>query len=207
MREKDQQSRSGQSRQEQSRLEQSRKSMRSRVSREGLQPGGIPVDLTPVVEGARKRMGRPGIWIVGLLAAAGVVFFLLRPRPEPLPVTGKPVATLELSRGTVGVQPEGGLRSGAPLRPLEPGAQLPAGALVETGDADSAAALRLEGGGSMRLDRGTRLRLGSSSTVVLERGAVYFDSEGQPRPRRRGAHLPGHGAGYRDAVRGPFSGR
>lgn len=174
-----QQSRSGENRSRQSQLEQSRKSMRSRVSREGLNPGGVPVDLTPMVEGARQRIGRRGIWIVALLAAAGVVFSLLRPQPEPLPVAGKPVATLELTSGSVAIWPEGGLGTGEALRSLQAGAEVPMGAIVETGPGDSTAALRLEGGGSMRLDGETRLHLSSSSAVVLDRGAVYFDSAGR----------------------------
>ncbi len=58
-----------------------------------------------------------------------------------------------------------------------------AGAVIETQAAPSSipsrAAIRMAGGPSIRLDIGTRVRVESSSALVLERGAVYVDSEGE----------------------------
>lgn len=61
---------------------------------------------------------------------------------------------------------------------LAPGGTVPAGATVET--AAGVAALRLAGGGSLRLDEGTRVVLVSPSEVRLDRGAVYLDSGAAP---------------------------
>lgn len=58
---------------------------------------------------------------------------------------------------------------------LWPSPSEPEARVVETGEKPSA--LRLEGGASLRLDAGSRVRLVASG-VRLERGAVYVDSEG-----------------------------
>ena len=162
-----------------SRLDQTRKSMRSRVSRESLTPAGMPVDLTPVVEGARRRFGKTGLIWMALGLAAVVTVFMLRRQEEPLSITGKPVALLELSRGEVVMLSEGGLRTQSRPQPLPVGTSVPAGAIIETSDATARAALRLSDGGSMRLAADSRVRFTSDSTVVLDRGAVYFDSAGR----------------------------
>lgn len=169
---------------EKSRLEHTRRSIRSRVSRESLTAAGVPVDLTPVVEGARRRFGKVGIGLLALLIMGAVTAFMLRPQDEVLSVKGKPVAYLELTRGSVGMLSAGGLRDQSRLLTLEPGAAIPAGAVLETSASTGRAALKLSDGGSLRLDADSRVRFTTATAVVLDRGAVYFDSEG-----RRGSEV------------------
>lgn len=85
--------------------------------------------------------------------------------PVPPPASPK-VATVELVRG-------GGTA-------LAVGTELAAGAELETGSgaAEARIALRLAGGGSLRLDAGSRARLVSGREIELQRGALYFDSDG-----------------------------
>ncbi len=63
--------------------------------------------------------------------------------------------------------------------PLDAGAQVAVGAVLETG-AGSRAAFQLAAGHELRLDVETRLRLVSDRVLALERGAVYVDSRGAP---------------------------
>lgn len=160
-------------------LDQTRRSVRSKVSRESLRPAGVPVDLTPVVEGARRRFGKTGLIWMAVILLTVVTGLMLRRQEEPLSITGKPVAFLELARGEVAMLSEGGLRTEGRLMNLTSNTPLPVGAVIETSGATARAALRFEDGGSMRLDADSRVRFTSSSTVVLDRGAVYFDSEGR----------------------------
>lgn len=92
--------------------------------------------------------------------------------------------------------------------PLEAGDPLPAGSVLESGSKDGSkggaasgpdargggrAALRLAGGASLRLDRGTRVQLASARELVLERGALYLDTgDGDPGAPSGGA-LEGEG--------------
>ncbi len=124
----------------------------------------------------RRRLGQIAGGVAMLAAAAVLGAAFLRPPEAILP---QPAAVVELSRGAVSVLPAGAGRE--PSRPLtlHAGEAVRPGALIETrragGDA-ARAALRLAGGQSMRLDTGTRVRLASSSSLVLEQGAVYLDS-------------------------------
>jgi hypothetical protein len=61
--------------------------------------------------------------------------------------------------------------------PWQVGNVLPAGTGVTT-DAAGHLALRMVGGASARLDRGTRLTLASSTSIELAQGAVYVDTAG-----------------------------
>jgi hypothetical protein len=105
----------------------------------------------------RKTFVQAGGW----LAAAVVVMAVGAVLWQWLQVT--PAATLEARTGSVTVVPEPG--AGDALRP---------GSLIET--ADGRVALRTASGHSVRLDATSRARLISSSTLELERGAVYVDS-------------------------------
>jgi ferric-dicitrate binding protein FerR (iron transport regulator) len=100
---------------------------------------------------------RTGGWWVGAAAAVlalALIGFLLVPsstRPEPVGVVE--VAT-------------GGIR---------PGRALKTGETVQTGATDRLA-IRLDGGGSLRIDRESSLLLRERRRFELRAGAVYFDS-------------------------------
>ncbi len=129
---------------------------------------------------ARKR--RRFLAVAGPLAAAATlaaVFLLPRGSSQPTPVEPAPAPPVEVAQveAVSGAAFETDVES--PRGRLDPmlavGGVLWSGRAVETSPAGRAA-LRLEGGSSIRLDRNTRLRLVSASEFELERGAVYVDS-------------------------------
>jgi hypothetical protein len=61
--------------------------------------------------------------------------------------------------------------------PWKVGSALPARSEIET-DRTGRLALRMAGGGSARLDAGTRVRLASATLIELAQGAVYVDMRG-----------------------------
>ncbi|MGH9464714.1 MAG: FecR domain-containing protein, partial [Thermoanaerobaculia bacterium] len=111
------------------------------------------------------------------LAASLLVALLLGWRWTARRAPGSPemVASVERATGEVRVRNDRG-----PAEAIGAGTHLPVGALLETSDGGgrsaSRALLRLTGGGSVRLDSGTRVRLTSSRQLELVRGALYFDS-------------------------------
>ncbi len=156
-------------------LLEARRSTRSRVSRLSLTRAGRPLDLTPVTEGVRSRAGKIGLAVAALFALVVTASFMIRPSEERVPITGKPVALMEIPKGSVTMLPAGAIRARTRLLPLKPGAPVHAGAIVET-EAGGGAALRLTDGASLRLDADTRVQVASGSAVVLDRGTVYLDS-------------------------------
>jgi hypothetical protein len=104
-------------------------------------------------------------------AAALVMGFLwwLRPAAGPAPV----VAVLQRTEGPVWLRQRAGAEDAA-ATPVSGGA-ITAGTWIETG-ATGRAALRLNGGASLRFDVSTRARLDSVTSLVLSRGAVYVDT-------------------------------
>lgn len=141
------------------------------LSQTGLRPA-----FSEAATGGRIRLGAVagGLLVLLVLVAAGL--FLLRSDPQP--AVGTPVAVLELARGSVGMFPASASQDPSRLLALDAGAPIHAGAVIETGRAGVArAALRLAGGGSLRLDADTRVRVASADLVELDRGAVYFDSD------------------------------
>lgn len=101
-----------------------------------------------------------------ILALAGGWYWGARGRPG--------AATVEFVRGEVGVEGDVSGSGG-----VVAGRVLPVGAVIETAEATGAVPGRLAlrmAAGQLRLDAGTRLRLKSADRVLLERGAVYFDS-------------------------------
>jgi len=111
-----------------------------------------PLWRTEVRERARRRRL---LWGAGALAAAAIISFAIRVIPRAdltTPVVERTVARFE--RG-------GDIAAGSPVRT----------------DSVSRAAIRLNGGQSLRLDLNTHVRLLSSRIVELDRGAVYVDSE------------------------------
>lgn len=107
-------------------------------------------------------------WIMAPLAAAALVLLVVRvTRLDPV-ASQATVATVELTRGAPRCM-SGGVPGDCAV-----GTVLAAGDTVVTGD--DRAALRMAGGGSLRLDRETELLLTAPGRVDLRRGAVYFDS-------------------------------
>jgi ferric-dicitrate binding protein FerR (iron transport regulator) len=123
---------------------------------------------------ASRRRVRWVSWGVGLAAAAALVLALgagwrLASRP---PAPQLLVATVERVSGAVTVAGPAGEAA-----PLVAKAQVFVGVPLATGP-DGRAALRLPNGPSLRLDVGTRARFTGASTLRLDDGAVYVDSQG-----------------------------
>ncbi len=117
----------------------------------------------------------------GLLAAAAAMLLLISPRilesfqpDSPPQIATVPIATVEAVVGEVTVEHEGGADSPTPLTGR---ATLAAGDIVETTGATGRAVFRLADGASVRFDTHTRVRMHSSRTLTLERGALYVDSD------------------------------
>jgi ferric-dicitrate binding protein FerR (iron transport regulator) len=80
----------------------------------------------------------------------------------------------EIERVVGGVRLEGDFDGS---RPAIAGDRLPVGTTLVTSE-DGRTALRLAGGGSLRLDRGTRARLDGTDAIELVEGTLYLDSPG-----------------------------
>ncbi len=144
---------------------------------ETLGQGGLrPAFSKQAARRGRRRQLAGALAMLTGLAALGVVS--LSPASEQLPAGGEPVAFLEIARGRAEMS---GGPGAASMMMLAGGEAIHAGAVIETATASGVApagraAVRLAGGQSMRLDSGSRVRFATSSSVVLERGAVYVDS-------------------------------
>ncbi len=115
--------------------------------------------------GLAMRLGLPlaTAAAVAILVGAGL---LLRDRVRGSGASMAPVATIVRAEGRV-------LRLDG--RAAEPGGFLDASAGLTSG-ADGRAALRTGSGASVRVDRGTELRLPAAGVLELERGAIYVDT-------------------------------
>ena len=91
------------------------------------------------------------------------------------------VATIELLHEAVDVRRPAGVGGSSGTDGLEAaeGSELTAGSIIETG-AEGRARLRLASGASLRLDVDSSLRVDSATEILLERGAVYLDTDFQP---------------------------
>jgi ferric-dicitrate binding protein FerR (iron transport regulator) len=114
----------------------------------------------------RERRGRLVGSLLRLAAAVALVAGSSLWLWQRLSVTTVVAATFERSEGSVRLQDGSGVRAGRAIA---------AGAEVTT-DLDGRAALRLQDGASLRLDRGSAIVLVSERRVELRRGAVYADS-------------------------------
>lgn len=122
----------------------------------------------------RRVLVRGGLAMAAAASVIAVLGALYWPLFERAPAYEGPVATVEAISGPVRTwSPDA--RLGTPGAPLRVGDTVVAGAVVDTGVLGRAA-LRLTGGHSVRLDFGTRLEPASPGSLVLERGALYFDS-------------------------------
>lgn len=125
-------------------------------------------------EVARRRRSRMVVRTAAVigLAAGLVLAFGLAPRVEWIDADqpAVQVARLGAMTGQVDAATDDGRTSS-----LRPGDQVSSGVWLETGD-ESRAALDLVSGGSLRLDRATRIRFDAADSLLLEQGALYFDS-------------------------------
>ena len=117
---------------------------------------------------AQRRRFRRRAMAGGLLAAAAALAgFVIAPRfftPAPAIALGQ----VEIVRGSV-------WSSDKPEHLLAVGETFSEGSEIEVAD-DSALALRLASGASVRLDAGTAVRWSNADTLRLKRGRVYVDS-------------------------------
>lgn len=114
----------------------------------------------------RRPMARAAAAIVAALAV-GVTITL-----QIAGVQAQPVATLQRADGDVLVAVDGNR-----WRRLKNGQQISVGDFVRS---EARAALRFEDGVSLRLDRGTALRVKTIGRLALSVGAVYVDSPSGP---------------------------
>lgn len=116
----------------------------------------------------RRRWLAVAASIAGVAVTAGVIQGLLPSEPSQ-------AARLALLQGAVEYVPHD---STTWRRVADPGMVLTAGTRVRTG-IGGRAALMLAGGGSLRIDQGTRIVL-ADPFVELVSGTLYFDSDGRP---------------------------
>lgn len=119
-------------------------------------------------------------WSLGALAAAALVLIALRlsVRDDAAgPSQQQALATIEALNGSA--QLVGGSGTPVGVKLFQIGDRIGVGDGVETMNG-GVAALRLSGGASVRLNRGTRLRLLSEAALALEAGAIYVDSGNAP---------------------------
>jgi ferric-dicitrate binding protein FerR (iron transport regulator) len=126
----------------------------------------------------RRAIRRSVTMMTAGLAAAAILILTVRmnaPRdtalaPEQIVATGERIEGTPLLRRQVDGRSE--------ASPLSPGSSIRAEDVIETGG-DSRAALRATNGSSVRLDRGSRIRVIAPALIELTEGAVYIaTSEG-----------------------------
>jgi hypothetical protein len=118
--------------------------------------------------GRRVLLKRFGTAAVAAVLIAGFAALLLRTSTAPAAV----VASVERMRGDAEID---GVA-------LTIGSRIPSAARIDTHSGQIA--LRLEGGGSLRLGPQTELTFAAAGRATLDSGAVYFDSEtGTPAAR------------------------
>lgn len=139
--------------------------------------GTIPPSQSTGIHGRGAAVSALVKVLAALLVVAAIGWILFAP-VDPLPES---VAVLEVVHGSVTLFPTG-KADVSRLLDLTAEKSIDAGAVIETtlsSQIPSRAAIRMAGGPSIRLDTDTRVRVDSDSALVLERGAVYVDSEGQ----------------------------
>ena len=129
-------------------------------------------------------------WSMAALAAVALILLGVRlvVRDDSAATIARPeLATIEALTGAAGLLAtsaptgaDGDQPSGLPSFRI--GDRIRAGDGVDT-IGGGQAGLRLAGGASVRVDRDTRVRLVSDTMLVLDRGAIYVDSGGEPGDR------------------------
>jgi ferric-dicitrate binding protein FerR (iron transport regulator) len=121
-------------------------------------------------ESAQVRVRRRRLYLaLPALAAAAIVVILILPRAGRQPVVPADVARLQ--SGTVTID-DG---AGGPSRQAAPGDVVRAGDTLQTATGDLAA-LAMTGGGELRLNGATLVRLVDARRFALDRGQLYLDS-------------------------------
>ena len=117
--------------------------------------------------------------MTAVFAAAAILVLMVRttaPRETPRPPIEQTIATGERIEGTPVLRRQVDGRREA--LPLSPATSIRAEDVIET-DGNSRAALRATDGSSVRLDRGSRIRLIAPAVIELDAGAAYIaTSEG-----------------------------
>jgi hypothetical protein len=122
----------------------------------------------------RRRSRRRVAWMAASLAACLALFLSIPAlHQEPEVTSNPPLATVSRRQGAVIIDP-GIVDLGSPGR-------LGRGASIATGPTGRVSLALAEEGGSLRFDSLSRARLQSSRSIVLERGALYYDSEDDGR--------------------------
>ena len=119
----------------------------------------------------KRRIRRLSIFIPSGLIAAGVLFAIAAHYIKTNVAPETTVASVEFLNGTINEHRANQDRT------MKLGDAILSGSIIET-TADSRAAVRLADGPSLRLDRGTRVRV-QSGVLFLESGAVYIDTAPQ----------------------------
>lgn len=121
----------------------------------------------------RQRRWQRHLWpLTGAAVAAAITIVVwMWPREPAVQVRGSVIAAFQQIKGSVFVIQTDGSRVAAP----HAGHPLRSGDRVET-STNGRAAFTLAGA-SVRLDRGTTVVLASDTSIALERGAVYVDSQ------------------------------
>lgn len=122
------------------------------------------------VAARRRRLVATWGGALALAAALALALGLAWRGPAAPPVAPLAGTVERLSGGAELAAADGG------VSPLLPGARLTAGGAVTTA-ADGRVAVRLATGASLRIDVGSRLAFATPTRLVLERGAVYVDSQ------------------------------
>ena len=123
---------------------------------------------------AARRRRVVAAWSSGLALAAMLALVIGLAWRDPAPVAAPLVGSVERIAGTAS-----STVAEAPSEPLLAGVRLTAGDTIGTG-ADGRVAVRLASGSSLRLDVDSRLTFLTPTHLLLERGAVYLDSQGGP---------------------------
>ena len=116
---------------------------------------------------ARQRRRRIGGWAAAAaVAAVAVSAWWVRPMLSP---AAEPFARVARVEGTVEYRQDGSWTH------VADGARIATGSALRTGQAGRAA-IELDNGATLRLDRGTQLAFAAPGNAALEAGAVYVDA-------------------------------
>jgi ferric-dicitrate binding protein FerR (iron transport regulator) len=108
---------------------------------------------------------------VPALAAAAAIVAAVALWPRPTPIPPAPIVVARLAAATSPVV----LTDGSGSRTVAAGDTIPVGAALQTAP-DAVATMALDGGGELRMNGGTALRLTAARHVTIDRGHIYLDS-------------------------------